>query len=92
MSKPLSRKYVEDYESDGGFVEDAPKNKKRKSEPKQRNSDMQKDDEGNEYWEVRRTLRITTLDGADCGLAFWQETCTDLTVQEQHHGQRSRVL
>lgn len=52
MPKPLSRKYVEDYESDDGFVEDAPKSKKRKSEPKQPASGAQKDDEGNEYWEV----------------------------------------
>ena len=56
MSKPLSRKYVEDYESDEGFVEDAPKSKKRKSEVKQTKEvshGVQKDDEGNEFWEVR---------------------------------------
>ena len=58
MSKPRSRKYVEeDYESDDGFVEDAPKSKKRKSELQQKGSksvsgETRVDDEGNEYWEV----------------------------------------
>ena len=56
MSKPLSRKYVEDYESDGGFVEDAPKSKKQKSEPKQTKTGVHIDDEGNEYWEVRQAM------------------------------------
>lgn len=51
MSKPLSRKHV--YESDDGFVEDAPKSKKRKNEPKPRDTAIQKDEDGNEYWEVR---------------------------------------
>ena len=53
MSKPLSRKYVEEYDSDDGFVEDAPKSKKAKSEPKQLKSGVQKDADGNDYWEVR---------------------------------------
>lgn len=62
MSKPKSRKYVEEYDSDGGFIEDAPKSKKVKTEPKQRtepnqkkvvSQDVQKDEDGNEYWEVR---------------------------------------
>ena len=56
MSKPLSRKHVEEYDSDGGFVEDAPKSKKQKSEPKQTNTGVQTDDDGNEYWEVRQAM------------------------------------
>lgn len=58
MSKTLSSKRV--YDSDDGFVEDAPKTKKQKSEPKQRNTKMQKDDDGNEYWEVSmaRVVRL----------------------------------
>lgn len=52
MSKRSSRAVADDYESDGGFVEDAPRSKKQK---KELNSGLQKDDEGNEYWEVRRT-------------------------------------
>lgn len=52
----------EQYEADGGFVEDAPKSKKRRSAGNELkstegkstvNTDMQKDQEGNEYWEVR---------------------------------------
>jgi hypothetical protein len=50
MSKPRSRKFVSEYDSDDGFVEDAaPKAKKQK---KIVTGEMQKDDEGNEYWEV----------------------------------------
>lgn len=52
MSKLLSRKRKQDYESDDGFVEDAPKSKNPRKEPKQVNSAVQKDDDGNEYWEV----------------------------------------
>lgn len=51
--KGLARKHRETYESDDGFVEDAPKSKKLKTEPKPRNAHMQKDEEGNEFWEVR---------------------------------------
>ena len=54
MPKPLSRKYVEEYDSDDGFVEDAPKSKKHKAETKQLKSGVQKDEDGNEFWEVRR--------------------------------------
>ena len=51
----------QEYESEGGFVEDAPKNKKvksggnelKKAEGKATvNTGMQQDDDGNEYWEV----------------------------------------
>lgn len=41
-----------DYESDGGFVADAPKSKKQKQN-KDVNTGAQRDDEGNDYWEVR---------------------------------------
>jgi len=53
------------YESDGGFVDDAPKTKKAKSggnELKKTegkatvSTEMQTDDEGNEYWEVSKPL------------------------------------
>lgn len=56
---------VEEYESDGGFIEDAPRSKKAKTsktainEVKKREGKkeiqlgMQKDDEGNPFWEVR---------------------------------------
>lgn len=52
MAKPLSRKHAEVYESDDGFVEDAPNSKKRKSEskPKQSTSTNEGDDQ---IWEVR---------------------------------------
>lgn len=45
---------AEDYDSDGGFVEDAPKSKKSKNGVAKAsvNYEMQKDDDGNEYWEV----------------------------------------
>ena len=62
MSKPKSRKYVEDYDSDDGFVEGAPKSKKLKSEPKPKKTvtqEVQKDDEGNEYWEISGKRRIS---------------------------------
>lgn len=52
MPKPKSSKRA--YDSDDGFVEDGRSSKKQKSEPKPRNPNMQKDKEGNEYWEVGR--------------------------------------
>lgn len=51
--RPLSQKTVSEYDPDDGFVEDAPKSKKAKTEPKSQNSGAQKDAEGNSYWEVR---------------------------------------
>ncbi|KAF2770444.1 hypothetical protein EJ03DRAFT_350516 [Teratosphaeria nubilosa] len=60
-------KRAQDYESDGGFVEDAPKNKKPKSGGNQLkmsegktqvSTQMQKDEDGNEFWELSRTRRI----------------------------------
>lgn len=48
------RAAAEDYDSDGGFVEDAPKTKKNKSGTAKAsvNYEMQKDTDGNQYWEV----------------------------------------
>lgn len=54
MPKPQSSKRA--YDSDDGFVEDGRSSKKQKSEPKPRNTKMQKDKEGNEFWEVRKRL------------------------------------
>ncbi|KAM0717889.1 hypothetical protein Q7P37_006221 [Cladosporium fusiforme] len=54
MSKQVSRKRAasDEYEADGGFVEDAPKSKKNKaSESKGKASDPQ-------YWELSRTRRV----------------------------------
>lgn len=45
------RQQADDYESDGGFVEDAPRSKKAKVGRPVIN-EMQTDDEGNEFWEV----------------------------------------
>lgn len=64
----LSRKRVssEDYDSDEGFVEDAPKQKKNKtSAPASSNHaapEKQKDEDGNVYWEVRRRTHTTDHD------------------------------
>ena len=44
----------EDYDSDGGFVEDAPKIKKNKTDNSSKAKvGTQQDDEGNDFWEVR---------------------------------------
>jgi hypothetical protein len=64
-SKPLSRKHVEEYDSDDGFVEDAPASKRRKAEPKAKKelkSGVQKDDDGNEYWELSGKRRVQISD------------------------------
>ncbi|KAK3724419.1 hypothetical protein LTR37_001043 [Vermiconidia calcicola] len=58
MSKPRARKHVEEYESDDGFVEDAPKNKKQNKTV----NEMQTDDEGNEYWELSGKRRVQVSD------------------------------
>lgn len=48
------RAAAEQYDSDDGFVEDAPKSKKSKSGSAKAsgNLEMQKDSDGNPYWEV----------------------------------------
>lgn len=52
---PASRKRgaSDDYEADGGFVEDAPKSKKSKAVA---GSSAGKGDSENEYWEVSRSF------------------------------------
>lgn len=50
---PKSKKRAskaDDYDSDGGFVEDAPQSKRAKTAI---SKDKQVDDDGNPYWEVR---------------------------------------
>lgn len=48
------RRAVDDYASDDGFVEDAPKSKKSRAAPlsSSRVLEKKKDSEGNAYWEV----------------------------------------
>jgi len=59
---------AEAYESDGGFVEDAPKSKKSKTAARevktregkeQVNLDKQTDDAGDPFWEVHRFPQYT---------------------------------
>jgi len=60
--KPKSQKRaadVEDYDSDGGFVEDAPKSKRAKPSKAPPSQDLHKDDDGNEFWEVRWYARTS---------------------------------
>ena len=55
MPKQLSRKRAasEEYEADGGFVEDAPKNKKSKAASEAKGKASTKSDESSsQYWEV----------------------------------------
>ena len=67
MPKPVSRKRApaeaEEYESDGGFVEDAPKSKK--SKPNTLNgktpAESGEDDNGDQYREVSRDSVHTAL-------------------------------
>jgi hypothetical protein len=50
---PKSKKRAskaDDYDSDGGFVEDAPQSKRAKTAI---SKDKQEDEDGNPYWEVR---------------------------------------
>lgn len=52
----MSRKRISEadaYDSDGGFVEDAPKSKRAKTASRNAPSkELQKDSQGNGYWEV----------------------------------------
>ncbi|KAK5124384.1 hypothetical protein LTR85_001601 [Meristemomyces frigidus] len=68
-------KRARDYESDNGFVEDAPKSKKggsggnelkRAEGKKPVSTEMGKDDDGNEYWEIsgKRRVQISSFKGA----------------------------
>ncbi|GAB7365803.1 hypothetical protein MBLNU230_g7136t1 [Neophaeotheca triangularis] len=63
---------TETYESDNGFIEDAPKSKKSKQSAGNAvkdkdgktkiSTEMQKDDDGSVYWEVSKTRRIQISD------------------------------
>lgn len=91
--KPLARKHAEDYESDDGFVEDAPKSKKIKTEVKPRNTTMQQDDEGNEYWEVGEVAALGFQDfQLTESIAVGQTKSANLQLQRQHDGQHPRIL
>lgn len=77
-------KRTRDYESDNGFVEDAPKSKKagslgneskRAEGKKPVSTQVQKDDDGNEYWEV-------------CALAVLWRTFAGKTDAGQISGKR----
>lgn len=60
--KSRKRAAEEDYESDGGFIEDAPKSKKSKATSQVVNLEKQQDDDGNDYWQVRVMRRASTTD------------------------------
>ena len=70
---PKSRKRVDEYEDDDGFVEDAPKSKRSKTASKSATSkELQHDDDGNPFWEVshgealfclRHDLQMSQLSG-----------------------------
>ncbi|KAK4548855.1 hypothetical protein LTR36_008628 [Oleoguttula mirabilis] len=68
-------KRARDYESDNGFVEDAPRSKKggsggnelkRTEGKKPVSTEMGKDDDGNEYWEIsgKRRVQVSSFKGA----------------------------
>ena len=78
MSKRSSKYVYEEYESDGGFVEDAPKSKKQK---KELSGGVQKDDDGNEYWEVRALRSMCARHCFDTRLALWQTPRSDQRIQ-----------
>lgn len=95
MPKRSNKHVGDDYESDDGFVEDAPKSKKQK---KELSSGMQRDDDGNEYWEVR-TLQSPAVGhishpysfqasaaskSAISKAAFWWECASSMRKMERH--------
>ncbi|KAI6891805.1 hypothetical protein KC318_g13531 [Hortaea werneckii] len=60
-----SSEYVNEDGDD--FVEDAPKNKKRRDGAKaQAHTEMHKDDDGNEFWEIsgKRRVQVSTFKGS----------------------------
>lgn len=66
------RAAAETYDSDGGFVEDAPKSKKSKAKSDFKNAStvggaaqMQKDSEGGVFWELsgKRRFQVTSFKG-----------------------------
>ncbi|KAH9845821.1 Transcriptional Coactivator p15 (PC4) [Teratosphaeria destructans] len=95
-------KRAQDYESDGGFVEDAPKNKKpknggnqlKKSEGKTRvSTQMQKDEDGNEFWEVSMHRRAESQGITNSDIAVVaDEAHWDINFQKRHDDEHTRVL
>ncbi|KAK4613719.1 Putative RNA polymerase II transcriptional coactivator [Fulvia fulva] len=63
--KSRKRAAEEDYESDGGFIEDAPKSKKSKATSQVVNLEKQQDDDGNDYWQIsgKRRLVVSEFKG-----------------------------
>ncbi|THW93585.1 PC4-domain-containing protein [Aureobasidium pullulans] len=62
MPPQLSKKRAskaEEYNSDDGFVEDAPKSNKRAKTSQPISKDKQLDDDGNPYWELSGKRRVT---------------------------------
>ena len=59
----MPKRTKQEYDADGGFVEDAPTGKKsRNGNANERqkaplSTEVQTDDEGNEYWEVCTSLK-----------------------------------
>lgn len=95
--KGASRKRAaatEEYDNDGGFVEDAPKSKKSKQTSNSKAvSGKQEDEEGNEYWEVSIPSSSRTLSsGIDAVIAVTHKAHTNIGVQGRHHGEHTRVL
>jgi hypothetical protein len=60
----MPKRAQQQYESDDGFVEDAPKSKKTKNggESNEKkaasNTEARVDDDGNQYWELSRVRRV----------------------------------
>jgi hypothetical protein len=83
---PKSKKRAskaDDYDSDGGFVEDAPKSKRTKTAI---SKDKQVDDDGNPYWEVRFSRGSSTMQ-ANCLSALWKAPRHLVRVQEHALGE-----
>lgn len=79
---PKSKKRVskaDEYDSDGGFVEDAPKSKKTKTAI---SKNKQVDDDGNPYWEVRLSSKKSSKLKADRHSALWKAPRHFVRVQE----------
>lgn len=78
---PKSKKRAskaDDYDSDGGFVEDAPKSKKAKTAI---SKNKQVDDDGNPYWEVSFSKQSSLME-ADRYSALWKAPRHPIRVQE----------
>ncbi|EME42281.1 hypothetical protein DOTSEDRAFT_154955 [Dothistroma septosporum NZE10] len=60
--KSRKRAAEEEYDSDGGFIEDAPKSKKTKAAAQAANLEVQQDDDGQEYWQISGKRRLVVSD------------------------------